>query len=289
MKSAIILGGGPAGCQCALWLKMLGHDPLLIERQKQLGGLQRNNPFENNWMVGLPNKLGMALAGDMHDHVLAANISVLLESQVNRLVLHDDHVEVTVSNQPLMAKYFVIATGVRPRKDILVATENVLIGPGANIFNYDFSGKRVAILGAGDNAAENYSFIKSREPALCHVYARHVKARPSLWQCMAHDDIFYAPYEVDQAFMTILHGKTRHQYDVMVVLYGFEANVACLFNPYKSQLLDANGYIKTNADCETAYARIFAIGEVTNRMHPCVITAMADGVVAAKAIQRRLK
>ena len=33
---------------------------------------------------------------------------------------------------------------------------------------------------------------------------------------------------------------------------------------------------------------VYAIGEVAQRMHPCVVTAFADGVVAAKAIQAQL-
>ena len=39
MRQAIIIGGGPAGASCALWLKKLGHEPLLLEAGDRLGGL----------------------------------------------------------------------------------------------------------------------------------------------------------------------------------------------------------------------------------------------------------
>jgi thioredoxin reductase len=41
--------------------------------------------------------------------------------------------------------------------------------------------------------------------------------------------------------------------------------------------------------CETSVSGVYAIGEVAARSHPSVVTAMADGVVAAKAIQRRIE
>ena len=47
MKAAVIIGGGPAGCQCALWLHMLGYDVLIVEKSKQLDCLQ----LEENKLV----------------------------------------------------------------------------------------------------------------------------------------------------------------------------------------------------------------------------------------------
>ncbi|MFM8314948.1 MAG: NAD(P)-binding protein, partial [Deltaproteobacteria bacterium] len=49
---ALIVGGGPAGCSCALWLKHLGLKPLLIERSHRLGGLQNDSPYPNIWILG---------------------------------------------------------------------------------------------------------------------------------------------------------------------------------------------------------------------------------------------
>jgi thioredoxin reductase len=53
---------------------------------------------------------------------------------------------------------------------------------------------------------------------------------------------------------------------------------------------DAHGFVRVEpSTCETTCAGIFAVGEVTRRGHPCVTTATADGVVAAKAIQQRIE
>lgn len=51
---------------------------------------------------------------------------------------------------------------------------------------------------------------------------------------------------------------------------------------------DSRGYLRTDfATAQTSLPDVYAIGEVADRMHPCVVTSLADGVTAAKAIQRR--
>ena len=49
------------------------------------------------------------------------------------------------------------------------------------------------------------------------------------------------------------------------------------------------GFVITDEGCETSVNGVYAIGEVAQRMHPCCATSIADGVTAAKSIQRRLE
>lgn len=84
--------------------------------------------------------------------------------------------------------------------------------------------------------------------------------------------------------MTVTYASEARAYDVFIVLYGWEANIPSALNAWRDRLLDERGFVATNAFCQTHEPRFFAIGEVADRMHPCVVTAMADGVVAAKAM-----
>ena len=106
---------------------------------------------------------------------------------------------------------------------------------------------------------------------------------------MNEKDVYSYPYEVDQTAMTITQQNNKNIYDVMIVLYGWEANFPEAFLPLKDTLLNDRGFITTDTKCQTPVPGIYAIGEVANRMHPCVTTAMADGVVAAKAIEEILE
>lgn len=62
MFDSIIVGGGPAGASCALWLKMLGFKPCIVERRATLGGLQNENPYPNQWIAPIFGKSGVEVA-----------------------------------------------------------------------------------------------------------------------------------------------------------------------------------------------------------------------------------
>jgi thioredoxin reductase (NADPH) len=289
MQTVVIIGGGPAGCQCALWLTMLGHKVTVLEKSSQLGGLQAASPYPNNWVAGVMNLTGSEFAANLQRHIKDMNIPVLFNSDVTEIHTLPQGFTLHVNDNELPASHVVIATGVKPRCDELIAGENMLIGPGEKIYSYDFSNLRVAILGGGDNAAENYHFIKMKQAQVCHVYARTKRAREQLWSQVNSDEVFLQSYQVNQSAMTVTHQGIAREYDVMVVLYGWEANLPSVFTPFKKQLCTEQGFVITDAHCRTPLAGIYAIGEITNRMHPCVVTAMAEGVVAAKAIQGELE
>ncbi|OGT60419.1 MAG: hypothetical protein A3F14_00240 [Gammaproteobacteria bacterium RIFCSPHIGHO2_12_FULL_43_28] len=289
MKAAVIIGGGPAGCQCALWLTMLGHEIVLVEQRKQLGGLQALSPYQNNWIAGVMNTTGREFAKQIEQHIQKMDIPVFLGSVVTSLKREADYFSVRIGHEKFDAHYLVIATGVIPRRENLIASDHILIGPGENIYHGQFKNKRIAILGGGDNAAENYAFIMQQQPTLCHVYTRTVRARKHLWDKVNQRDVFQSPYAVNQTAMSIKNDNETRTYDLIIVMYGWEANFPEILLPFKEELVDDRGFILTDAHCRTPVNGMYAIGEVANRMHPCVITSMADGVVAAKAVQEALE
>ncbi|MGD1698426.1 NAD(P)-binding protein [Dapis sp. BLCC M229] len=70
MKKTIgIIGGGPPGMSCALWLKYLGFSPIIIERKQRLGGLQQLSNFQNVWYLGLIEKTGYEIAEQFRQHI----------------------------------------------------------------------------------------------------------------------------------------------------------------------------------------------------------------------------
>ncbi len=61
-KVIAVIGGGPAGMSCALWLKHLDFSPIIIEQGPQLGGLQNISPFQNKWYLGVPGYTNVSSA-----------------------------------------------------------------------------------------------------------------------------------------------------------------------------------------------------------------------------------
>ena len=68
-KVVTVIGGGLAGMSCALWLKHLNCSPIIIEKNKQFGGLQTINPFHNKWYLGIPGQTRMELAKQFSRHI----------------------------------------------------------------------------------------------------------------------------------------------------------------------------------------------------------------------------
>lgn len=289
MKSAVIIGGGPAGCQCALWLHMLGHDVVLIEQTHRLGGLQAMSPYPNNWVVGMLDLTGQEFACHIQRHIERLHIPVLFDCTVTEVANLSAGFSLRVNAEVIESHHIVIATGVSARREHFSASDTMLIGPGQHVYEYDFANKRVAILGGGDNAAENYAFIMRKKPHACHIYARTIRARKNLWKAVRPEDVYSSPAEIDEHTMMITHQNTQRKYDVMVVMYGWQANFPAALLAQKTNLLNDHGFILTDAQCRTPVANMYAIGEVTNRTYPCVTTAMADGVIAAKAIQEEVE
>lgn len=284
MYDCLIIGGGPSGANCALWLKMLGFTPIIVESRDRLGGLQNESPFQNHWIVSTVGKTGQEIALDIERSILQHKISYLLNTAVVKVSRNNlGFVASTEQAQLIQAKTIVVAAGVSPERGDLIEAKGVYFGPGKIITSLQLIGKRIAILGGGDNAFENYLFLKSRGVSCAHIYSRSIRARSEFVQQVPAHDITLGKCQVNENDLTV----NANKYDFVLVLYGWRPNAPDLFSfPIKK---DQRGYLKTDQFCATDVAGLYAVGEVTQRTHPCCITAMADGVIAAKAIQARLE
>lgn len=283
----LIIGGGPAGCSCALWLKHLGLKPLIVEKSDRLGGLQNFSPYPNVWILGKNYTNGGAFAREVGKQISGEKIEVKFKGEISSFKFSSKeklfHVGLKKSKSfsQVTASYIVLATGVVPEKGGFEASENILIGPGAHIEKPQFRNKSVAILGGGDNAFENYQFIKKQKPKSIKIFARHVRAQFPFVTQIKKGDLVVGSYSVDKETRKV-NGKP---FDFLVVMYGW-CGVNALEN-YVS-LKSADSYIATDNYRRTSQDRIYAVGELTQSAHPCCVTAMADGIIAAKDIQKRI-
>ena len=122
----LIIGGGPAGIACAIWLRKLGIEAILLEASGALGGLQTRSPYENLWIPGVQGKTGQQVAQALSDHAAALGVDTRLECPVLTVT---DQYTVTTPQGDLTAPYLVIATGTRPRAGGFAPSETVAIGP----------------------------------------------------------------------------------------------------------------------------------------------------------------
>ncbi len=284
---ALILGGGPSGCSCALWLRHLGLKPLIVEKTDRLGGLQNNSPYPNVWILGKNYPNGKAFAREVSKQIQGEKIPLRLKTEIVDLKFDktEKKFKITLKKgktiSSVEASYFVLSTGVVPNSGGFQSSSQILIGPGDSIERADYNKKTVAILGGGDNAFENYQFIKRKKPRSIKIFARHVRAQLPFVKKIKRGDLKIGNYTVD-----IKERKVEGQnFDFIIVMYGWQA-----INPLQSlvSLKTKNSFIETDEYRRTSHKNIYAIGEVTQTSHPCCVTAMADGIIAAKDIQKRI-
>ena len=272
-KEAIILGGGPAGLSAAIWLKKLGVDAVLLERSGDLGGLQRRSPYENLWIPGVQGKTGQDVARALADHAAALGVEVRLNHQAP--VMPGEIYE----TGGISAPFVVIATGSTPRAGRFVPSAMVAIGPGEPMEAIEVTGKRVAILGGGDNAFDQARFVRDRGGEVTVFSRGEPRAQKMLREMIPEVRIVAGPYDARQKAMTV----NGERFDAFGVMYGFEAVVPDGLKPRRRK-----GYIQVNRLGETSLPGVYACGEVTDYWHPCVTTAAAHGVQVARQIAMRL-
>lgn len=287
----IIVGAGVAGVTCAVWLKRMGYSLVLLEGSAQIGGMCARNPFKDEWNPTAPSLTGKEVALNLVESLDLAEIEPLLKHDVKEVRSSESGFAVkvrslTADSRIFYSKKLVVATGVDYKEPLECADQffdDVLIGAGARLNNYDFKGKRVAVLGGGDNALENALFVQNKEAAEVTVYARTLRGQAHWMERLRHEQVIVGDYSFNPAKKEVA-GRV---YDVVLVFYGYEPQAQWLKGLGVDY--DEKNYLKVDfATTETAVSGLYAIGEVTRRQHPCVVTAMADGVTAAKAIQKAL-
>lgn len=278
-SQVIIIGGGPAGLSCAIWLKKLGVEAVLFEASGIAGGLQTRSPYENLWIPGVQGKTGQQVAAAIAQHAADVGARVHVKTPVQNVAAEDGAFRVTTTDGDWIAPFVVVATGSTPRSGGFTPADNVAIGPGVPMEALDVKGRKVAILGGGDNAFDQAKFVRDRGGQVTLFSRKAPRAQKLLQDLVPDIRVVVGPYRAAQARMTV-NGEA---FDCFGVQYGFEAVV-----PEGLKLRRQGGYIHVDRFGETSVKGVFACGEVTNFWHPCVTTSAAHGVQVAKQVSKRL-
>lgn len=280
----VVIGAGPAGAACALWLHQFGLPVLVIEKNATAGGLQNQSPYENIWLPGIAGLAGKEIGSKLHRQLVSLCVPLHCDTSVVSVRPDDNSSEfiVTSTAGTVRCQFVVVATGTRFRTGGFTPTGRLAIGPGHNFEALDIAGKSLAILGGGDNAFDAYGFARRKGAARCTIFARSVRAHAQTRRQADNDDVYVGEYQVDQAAMTV-NGKP---YDAVSVQYGFEPVIP---EGLSTLARTSAGYVAADIHGCTSIKGLYAVGEVANTFHPCVATSFAHGIQAAKHIQRLIQ
>lgn len=296
----IIVGGGPGGCATALYAARAGLSVLAVERLSPGGQMNLTGLIEN--YPGFPNGVdGFQLSMDMHKQ--AENFGAQTKyAEVTRLELDAPVKTVHTTDGVYSAKTVVISTGANPR-DLGVAGEWELVGRGvgycAHCDGGFYRGKTVAVVGGGNSAAAEALYLSriAKEVILIHrrekLRATQIYHKP----LMEASNIRFLWNSQVEAFLSedVLKGiKVKN------LVSGEVREVACdgLFvsvgrkpatELVKDMLtLDEAGYIMAGEDTRANLPGVYAVGDVRTKQLRQIVTAVADGAMAAHMAENYL-
>ncbi|NLB50920.1 MAG: thioredoxin-disulfide reductase [Clostridiaceae bacterium] len=306
----IIIGAGPAGLTAGIYAGRSRLDTLLIERGQDGGQIAITDEIEN-YPGGLstPENIesGAALIARMtaqcqHFGVerLSANVTqVELEGPIKRV-----HTREAV----LEAKAVIIATGAHPRP-IGCPGESDLIGRGvsycATCDGAFFEDLEVYVVGGGDTAVEEAMYLTKFARKVTIIHRRdELRAVKSIQErAFKNDKIDFMWNSVVTALhgddgvlngMTVKDTKTGEERRVdadeedgmfgVFVFIGFLPNYE-LFDG----IVDMEyNYIVTDTEMRTNIPGVFAVGDIRTTPLRQVVTACADGAIAAMQVEHDL-
>ena len=288
----LILGGGPAGLAAALYAKRAGVSVLVLERSIY-GGQVTNTPTVENY-PGILNISGVDLAMALYEQVTGLGIEVRLEEPVS-YQLDAPAKAVATARGLYEAKAVIVANGVK-RRTLGCPGEERLAGRGvsycATCDGAFFQGAEVAIVGGGNTALEDALFLSNNCAAvhLIHrrdqfrgssILAEAVKKRQNIHLHLNSvvEEITGEEKVAGARLRDVTTGEeTRLELSGVFVAVGRAPDNAA----FAGQLaLDGAGYIQAGEDCRTNLAGVFAAGDTRTKEVRQIITAAADGAVAA--------
>lgn len=303
----VIIGAGPAGLSCANALMSFGIQPALVERSGHIGGAQRANFHPNLWLLGAPpEESGRELTARIAAHFETLPIAIYRDTEVRAVSRELDQwrIDLVTPEEDLtvLASTLVLATGTQPRSNAPLQaaaqqSPRVHIGPLTEAERDAWWQRRVLVLGGGDNALD-HALLLAGQGCTVTVCARgRLSARAQfVARCAAHPQIHLRErcaaellgVDGDQARLT-LDGQPA-EFDAVLVLWGYAPCLAVLdaFAPELRPVLEASGHIRVDRWQRTSVSHLYACGDVTDTPQPSVAVAVAQGLTAARAIERDL-
>jgi thioredoxin-disulfide reductase len=303
----IILGAGPAGLAAGLYGGRYKLDTLIIEKGIDGGQIAITDEIENYpGQVLDKEESGPTLIARMTEQAkhfgcerVTANITkVELEGKIKRFT--------DTKGNVYESKTAIIATGAHPRP-IGCKNEKEFVGKGISFcatcdanFYEDFE---VYVVGGGDSAVEEAMYLTKFARKVTVIHRRNeLRAAKSIQEkAFKNNKLFFMWDSVVEEVngdeilesMIVRNVKTGELTEIkadpddgMFGLFGFIGLLPNSEFLSESGLEMEGGYLVTDADMKTKYPGVFAAGDVRVKSLRQVVTAAADGAIAAAQAER---
>ena len=304
MRNMVIIGSGPAGLTAAIYAARANLSPLLIEGREPGGQLTLTTLVEN--FPGFPDGvLGPDLMENMRKQALHFGAEIV-NGFVDKVQLCERPFRVYFAGQEVQAKAVILSTG-SSAKLIGLESESQLMGHGvstcATCDGFFYRGKKIAVVGGGDSAMEEGTFLTKFATEVNLIHRRDSLRASKIMQdrAFANPKIkFLWNTEVKEVLgskeggvtgLKIHNVKTGSSsvldVDGLFVAIGHHPNTEIVRGQVE---LDEKGYVKTRpGSTRTSLDGVFACGDVQDPVFRQAVTAAGSRCMAAIEAEKWLE
>lgn len=290
MDDMLIVGAGPAGLTAALYALRYGYKATVFEGLSHGGQVAETSEVEN--YPAIERITGYELAVKLYEQVVNLGATMVNEKVIGIDVSHGKK-KVITSGSEYEGKTIIIANGAKRRK-LNCPGEEKLSGYGvsycATCDGNFFRGKEVAIVGGGNTALEDALFLANICKKVYIIHRRDsFRGMKTLVNSVVSNPKISIIYNsqitsingktvVESINLKTDNGESKLEISGVFIAIGTEPE-----NGFLSDIiaLDENGYIISDENCETEVAGIFVAGDSRTKKLRQIVTATADGAVAA--------
>lgn len=295
----IVVGGGPAGYTAALYGARAGLRTALLEKLAPGGQMGTTDMIDN--YPGFPDGVnGFDLAMKMKAGAERFGAKTISAS-VAQVRLDGEIKELATSKEAYRTRTVILATGAAPR-ELGLPHERELRGKGvsycATCDGMFYRGKSVAVVGGGNTAVADALYLsrlcekvtlihrrdRLRAPQIQKEHLERAGNVEFLWNSQVKELRF------DQRLTGLCvedtSGNSRKLDCAGVFIAVGQVPETALFSGQVA--LNETGYVLAGEDCRTSMPGVFAAGDLRAKPLRQIVTAAADGAVAATAAQEYL-
>lgn len=312
IRNVIIIGSGPAGLTAAIYTARAQLNPLVIEGEPsstsdQPGGqLMLTTEVEN--FPGFPDGvMGPDLMANFRAQAVRFGAEIV-SRKVSRVDFSARPFGVWIGDpdapEPTYrAKSVIVSTGAQSLM-LGLEHEERLIGHGvstcATCDAFFFRGHHVAVVGGGDSAIEEATFLTRFADSVTLIHRRDELRASKIMQKRAFDNpkmkfmwnsqvtgvIGDERLEALEVTDTVTGETTTTPFSGLFVAIGHRPGTDLFIDKLAT---DENGYLITHQDTRTSVEGVFACGDVQDHIYRQAITAAGSGCMAALGVERWLE
>ena len=297
----IIIGGGPAGCSCALYTARSNLSTIILDKNPAVGALAITHKIANYPGVE-GDTSGEQLLKTMRDQAINYGAEYK-QAQVYGISMTDSEKTVYTPEGTFVGKTLVLATGAMGRTSTLPG-ENEFLGRGvsycATCDGAFYKEQEVAVYGSNQEAidealvltkfASTVHWITNSKPNLSSTEAQILVESDKVkhWKRTRVTSI----QGDDQGVNSVKVQSSGKSEELMIKVQGafvYSTGSLPITDYLQEQVpMNLNGGVRVNNDMMTDLGGVWAIGDIRNTPFKQAVVACSDGCIAAMAIDKYL-